>query len=207
MYVWWKLAVVGFIALAGLAKVVSAVGQRDAARRRVQGGQREIADNTPVTLVGTVKLVGDPLIAPLSGTPCVYHRSTARVLPVRGASASAQFAHTRPEATLSQMVTFVLVTRDGEIRVDAEDAETTLRPGAIVPRKVEREMEFLRRAGFDQDPRNTGFDEVVITEGMKIAVHGIARIEMVPGESTFRETARSVRLVGDAKHPLTIDRA
>lgn len=202
-YVWWKLVLVGLAGLVALGKVLNDGAKRAAARDRMRGGQKELADNTAVTLTGTVKLVGEPLIAPLSGTPCVCHRSTVRVLATRSSQVSEG-----PVVTRHAMIPFTLVTGEGEVLVDGEHAEIAVRPAPIIPRKVDREIAFMREAGVEVGPRGLGSDEIVITPGMKIAVHGVARIEIVPeGETAFREAGRKVHLVAHGRHPITIDLA
>src|ERR1700733_9199370 len=81
---------------------------RAAIRKRFQAGQSSLADNTVVTVTGTVRAIGDSLRAPLSGKPCVLHRSTARVLTSAGGGVIA--AHSRCE-----MVRFELETHAGKV--------------------------------------------------------------------------------------------
>src|SRR5262249_6027580 len=112
-----------------------------------------------------------------------------------------------PDAVITrhEMIQFALVTSQGDVLISGNDAEVTFRPSPIIPRKVEREVAFLRDADVEIHPRLIGADEIVITVGMKIAVHGVARFEIVPeGETAFREAGRKVRLAAHDNHPITI---
>ena len=201
-YVWVKLSLVVIAGLVTLGKVAMEASTRSAQRRRMRSGQRELADNTAVTLIGTVKLVGEPLVAPLSGTPCVAYRSRARERSQGGYMGAMQDTL---EWTRQRMTAFVLVTKEREVIVDGEEATLTVRPAPIIPRKIEREVEFMREVAPDFSPRSVSFDEVVITPGTRIAVHGLAQYSVVPGEAQFRDAPSEVRVVAHANHPLTID--
>ena len=200
-----KLALVAIGALVALAKGAQAVSVRAAARARMRGGQATLADQTVVTLSGTVRALGEPLIAPLSGTPCVMHRSVLRIL----GTALGQAGGVVAEHVAVEMVDFVLETTDGRVIVTGREAETTIRPGRIIPRELEREAAFLAARGVRAHARLVSCDEIVIEPGAKISVHGIARIEADAsaagaGEQGFRDTPLTTRLVGDERHPLTI---
>jgi hypothetical protein len=175
------------------AAVLSQVLARSEVRRRVREAPHMLVDHSVVTLVGTVRAIGEPLIAPLSGRACVVHRSTAR-----GGDSS---------FTQCELVRFTLVTRDGEVIVDGETAEIPDRPSPIIPRKLEREEAFLARHGY-RGGRGTGFEEIVIEPGARVSVHGVVRVEISPpaarGEIGFRDAPTIVRIVGDARNPLTI---
>lgn len=189
----------------GVAKALTQATRRAAARRRMRGAPSALADHTVATLRGVVHALDEPLVAPLSGTPCVLHRSTVRVFG-KGRSP----AGPRPvvgETTRCEMVRFELATRDGRVIVDGTEADVTIRPRPIIPRKLEREQAFLHTIGYDGHAGDAGFDEVVIEPGMLVAVHGVVRVEITPaatGDVGFRDAPKQVRLVGDEQHPLTI---
>jgi hypothetical protein len=171
-------------------------------RRRLQGGQPVLADNTLVTMTGVVRAIGEPLRAPLSGKRCVLHHSTARVATVRGRRRVALDAYSQCE-----MVEFVLDTRDGEVIVAGQTADVTFRPSPLIPRRLDREGAFLKAIGLTVDARSVSCDEIVIEPGMKVAVHGVAHYERsatATDESGFRDAPAVVRLVGHPRHPLTI---
>jgi hypothetical protein len=193
-----KLAVVAVVALGALATAVAAGRRRSAIRARMRAAPKQIEDNAVVTLTGTVKVIGEPLVAPLSGTPCVAYRASARSF--SGRTVDQQHVEIA-------MTPFLLVTSSGEILIDGDRCELPMRPGPIIPRKIEREQGFLNRNGITADAKSAGFDEVAIAPAMRVSVYGIARTEVSQGtgETSFREAPRLVRLSGDEAHPLTID--
>jgi hypothetical protein len=196
---WLQLLVCGIAAVIAAAKLAHEVTVRAARRKRMRGGLKQIADHTAVTLIGTVRALGEPLIAPLSGTPCVFHRSTMRVLLSRGWPGEAQ------TLTRHEMIPFTLVTADGDVLVNGDHAEVTFRAKPIIPRKLERELAFLREADVEADPRQLGADEIVITAGMTVEVHGMARIEIArDAETAYRDVQHKVELVAHDNHPITI---
>jgi hypothetical protein len=207
-----KLAVLVIGGIAALATAMSVAARerqrREAVRARLAAGQPELADNTVVTLRGTVRALGEPLAAPLSGRPCVAHYSIARTKPRAGLMALEGRVHETDSLASSAMVRFVLVTRDGDIIIDADRAEIAQPTRPIIPRKLDREVQFVVDAGFsNQSVEAFAFEEVVIEDGMKIAVCGVARVEITAaagGEGGFREAPTSVRVVADERHPLTI---
>ena len=206
---WVKLIIALGIGLAAAVAAVAQMMKHAGARKRMRAGHKEIADHTVVTLTGTVRLLGEPLIAPLSGTPCVLYRATARLL---GATNRSVGLRTVDQViTKTEMIRFVLATRDGDVVVDGIEAEVPVRGTPIIPRKLAREQAFLDAQHAATAAQDAGFDELSIEPGMKISVHGIARVEISTGAGTgeagFREAPPVVRLVGDDRHPLTIDHA
>jgi hypothetical protein len=196
------LAIGAIVAVVGGAvESIRRARVRSAARQRMAGAQAVLADNTVVTLTGTVRSNGKLLTAPLSGTPCVLHRSTIRMF--QGKRRRRMLV---AERTRCEMVPFELETRGGKVIVVGDRADVTIRPGPIIPRQLDRDRAFMRGLGLDGDIRSAGFDEVVIEPGMTVAVYGVARFEATPdvGESGFRDEVRTVRLAGDDQHPLTI---
>lgn len=175
----------------------------------MRSGQRTIVDHALVTLTGTVRLLAEPLLAPLSGTPCVVHRSSAQLYRtttgIRRGRRELVASHVEVE-----MIDFALETSEGVVLVVGTSAEVTIRPARVVPRQIDREARFLVRTGLGGTPTDGAFDEVVIEPGAKISVHGVARIEADPAaagaaEVDYRNAPTSVRLEGDATNPLTID--
>lgn len=190
-----------------IARSIGEVRRRARARRRMLDGAHSVADRSLVTMTGTVRLIGEPLLAPLSGTACVAHRSRARMY----AHNSSAFARRLigEEARVAS-IPFALVTSDGELIVDGKHVELAIRPRAVQVREIAREIAFLREVGLTKDPANTSFDEVVIAAGMQITVHGIAQVETTAaaaGEVEYREAPSRTRLIGDEHHPLTISEA
>jgi hypothetical protein len=202
-YLGLKLAVVVMVGLAGAAGGLKAAVARAAMREKMRATPSEFDDNALVTFTGIVKLVGEPLIAPLSGKPCVAYRSTARTYRRAGRRRLAD-----RELVDVKMVEFVLVTKSGEVLVDGVELHVLAAPEPLIPRKLELEQRFLDRAQVDARAGDAGFDEIRIEPGAKISVHGVARKELVDGgvETDYREVPMRVRITGEADHPLTIDR-
>lgn len=196
-------SIVGLVALGAGIKRAAHVAER---RRRMRAAKRVHEDNTPVTLAGKVKLLGEPLEAPLSGKRCVAYRATARVYERRG-----RYKHVTHELVATKLVPFVLETAEGDIHVDVvrDSVEFVLAPSPLIPRKLEREQRFVRELGVHAT--DCGFDEIAIQAGMAIAVHGIGRVELsaaaAAAETDYRTAPSRLRIIGDASHPLTIDRA
>lgn len=195
------------VAFAGLAGVVGQTRRRAAIRAQIHAAPSTFEDNALVTFTGTVKQLGEPLIAPLSGKPCVAYCAVARtyIYKMFGPRRRAVIEYEVADAT---MMPFVLVTKTGEVYVDGETCRF-VEPGApIIPRKLDREQAFLARHSLYTRAANAGFDEVRIEIGAKITVHGVARSALAAGgETGFREAPTQIRLSGDDAHPLTIDRA
>jgi hypothetical protein len=186
-----------------IARAAHAIAQlaraRVRLRKRLAMGSPTLADGALVTVTGTVQLLGKPLIAPLSGNPCVAHQSRARVY-----DASSGPKQLIDEQVRHGLTPFVLVTQSGEIVVAGTAADLAIRPSPVIPRRMERERAFLREVGHHDDIMRASFDEVLVAEGMKITVFGVSLVELTPGESHYRETASRMRLTGDESHPLTI---
>ncbi|MGE5185635.1 MAG: hypothetical protein ACM31C_26420 [Acidobacteriota bacterium] len=198
------------LAIASIKPISRTVGEardRARARRRMREGEDAVSDLALVTVTGTVRVLGEPLVAPLSGTPCVAHRSRART-----------FKHDSPvfarklvaEEVREAAIAFALATGDGELIVDGEHVELAIKPTPVEVRSADREIAFMRDVGLTKDYANTSFDEIVITAGMTITVHGIAQVEPTAagaGETDFREAPSRTRITGDDAHPLTISEA
>lgn len=195
----YVVLVIAAIAAVGVARKVSV---RARGRARMARGATTLADGELVTLRGTVRALEQTLVAPLSGTVCVLHRSAARIVDGFG-----PISQSGGEIARVDMVDFVLETRDGEVIVTGRTAEVTIRPGRVVPRQMEREAAFLAAHGVLAHAKQMSCDEVVIEPGAKIVVHGVARVVTTPGdggERGYRDVATKTRLVGDEAHPLTI---
>jgi hypothetical protein len=204
--VWLAIKLVGLVvATAGIGLRTSVDFQRRAAARaRMDEGDSEIVDRALVTIEGVVRPHGDPLLAPLSGRPCVAHRSRLRVYNGRGPGRTPVHELSRDRA-----VAFVLVSDHGDVLVDAERVDLAIRPAPVIPRDLGREQAFLGE--LVADPHALGSDEIAIEPGQRIRVHGIACVDTardaVPGDAPdvgYREARQIVRVVGDERHPLTI---
>lgn len=198
------VAVVGAVGAVGTALW----GPRAKARRRLRQGSATIADREIVTLVGTVRQCGELLVAPLSGKECVLFESFAHVKELQ---AGARYADTVVELGEKRMVPFELDTGNEVVLVDGATADVELPPTPVVPRRIEREKAFLEAGG--QPGKlvvTSGFDETRVAPGDRVAVQGMAIVELDPSatdERGYRENApRKIRLVAHDAHPLTIGR-
>ncbi|HEY1810812.1 MAG TPA: hypothetical protein VGG74_00560 [Kofleriaceae bacterium] len=197
------------IALGGVAGVL---GRRRARAAKLLADPATFEDNSAVTFIGTVKVVGEPLIAPLSGKPCVAFRVRARSYRPAAISvgvASSSFREIDQQQFVVEMMPFTLVTQHGEIAVDGEICELLIRGGAVIPRSVEREQDLLDQLQILARAADAGFDEACVEPGAQIKVHGLACRELSDrgGETGFREAPTQIRITGDDAHPIRIDRA
>ncbi|MEP6866435.1 MAG: hypothetical protein ABJE66_37805 [Deltaproteobacteria bacterium] len=171
------------------------------ARDRSQrlGTPDRIEDHGLVTLRGTVKQLGTPLTAPLTGRGCVAYRATGRTFTKVGHRKEVD-----AEETETAMTPFVLVTKHGEVTVDGTTCELPTRSEPIIPRKLELEQKFMKRVMLIGSADTAGFDEIVVKPGMKIAVYGVVREEVTSsgGETGFREAPKQLRISGE---PIVID--
>jgi len=120
---------------------------------------------------------------------------------------ASQIAEIDQEVSEIKMTSFVLVTKDDEILVDGDVCELPIRGAPVIPRKLDRERDFMVRGALVGLPKDAGFDEVVIPDGAKIMVHGVARKELAEagGETHFREAPTRIRMTSDGAHLITID--
>ncbi|HEX7699856.1 MAG TPA: hypothetical protein VF403_04015 [Kofleriaceae bacterium] len=200
-----KLTILAFVAIAAGVRAVRAAQHRAAVRAKMLAAPATFEDNAVVTLTGTAKLVGEPLTAPLSGKPCIAFRATARTF--KNLRTPRRIAMIDQEISEERMTSFVLTTKDGEVIVDGDVCELPIRSAPIIPRKLDREREFMTRVELAGDIHTAGFDEVVIPDGAKIMVHGVARKELATdgGETNFREAPTKIRMTSDGAHLITID--
>ncbi|MEO8554007.1 MAG: hypothetical protein ABI678_28730, partial [Kofleriaceae bacterium] len=202
------LLVLGFVGVGVAAAAIERLHHRVAIRGKPRAAPRQVEDHALVTLTGIAKLRGTPLIAPLSGRACVAFRATGRTYKLGALSGFSGGRHRTLDQEVSELVMtpFVLVTDQGEVQVDGERCELSLRGEPIIPRKLELERDFMIKAALIGRVQDAGFDEVVILAGAKVLVHGIARREVAStgGETGFREAPMQIRLTGDATHPITI---
>jgi hypothetical protein len=204
-YIAIKLAIFAFVAIAAGVRAIQASQRRAAIRAKMLAAPATFEDNALVTLTGTAKLTGEPLIAPLSGKPCIAFRASGRTF--KSSRSHRKLAQVDQEVHEIRMTTFVLVTNDDEILVDGDVCELPIRGLPINPRKLEREHEFMIRTSLLGGPQDAAFDEVVIPDGAKIMVHGVARKELATtgSETHFREAPTQIRMTSDGAHLITID--
>jgi hypothetical protein len=191
----WVVVAVLVIGLAiGIASTVRLVGWP------AKTSDDEITNRAIVTLTGTVRIVGEPLISPLSARSCVFYETYANLyewpkdddiekVPDQSKRVlAAQLAK-------KQMIPFELVTTVGVVFVDGVEADIELQPTPVFPRYPEREAKFLRE--HDRDERlieNATFEEITVDPDELISVHGVAIIE----------APNKIRLVANGDDPIVI---
>jgi len=171
----------------------------------------ETPDGTVVRVTGTVRVRDTTIVAPLSGIECVAAR--ARVT---------SGVHAKGEARSNEwfaIVSFVL-ERDGEPPVVVEGVHArldlpaeklkTAKHGS--PELVRREQ-LLLQLGIKRIAWRGGFEEVVVTAGMRVSVAGLMMLGVptapaAASELGFRDQPpATIRLVGSATYPLVIGAA
>jgi hypothetical protein len=171
------LLVQGFVAFAVFGGALGFAFYRAGRRAKQRTGDGDL-------IVGTVKQVGELLVAPLSGKPCVAYRAVARTYsnkradPLTNASMlqTAAVGSLRSKRTLddeiatTEMVPFTLVTNAGDVLVDATTCQLLVPQLPLIPRKLELEQQFLVRMGVDASAAKAGFNETRIEVGAKIKV-------------------------------------
>jgi hypothetical protein len=151
-----------------------------------------LTDRTVVTLTGFVRIVGEPLISPLSARRCVMFESYANLYEVTGTTRTLQAQLAR-----RGMVPFELVTSIGAIAVDGNEADTELVPTPVFPRRPERELAFLREHDRPEALAETAtFEELSVDPDSVVSVRGLALVD---------PTTSAIRLVGHGEElPLRI---
>jgi len=171
----WIVLIVLVIGLTiGVFSTLRLIDWRPQTRRSAQ-----VEDRTIVTLTGTVRIVGEPLIAPLSARRCVMYESYANLYETVPVDPSRSDDKRTLVAQLAKraMVPFELETTIGVVVIDGTEADLELVPTPVFPRRPEREMAFLRE--HDRDPAladTTGFEEISVDPDSLISVRGMAMV-------------------------------
>jgi hypothetical protein len=181
-------------------------------------GEAKLVDHELVTITGIVRAAGEPLLAPLSGKPCVAHRS--RVYFVGEARERAQGeggvllgkVPAGLDGTLIReaRAAFRVETKQGVIHVDGDALELAVTPERVIPRQQARERAFLTELGAADKEDKAGFDEIVVAVGAKVSIRGMLRIEADAAstdERGYRDDApKRMRLVAADGTPVTVAR-
>jgi hypothetical protein len=202
----------------GLGSAAIGVTRSLVERRRVR---RELAaspqlgtktpEGTLVRVTGIVRKRDTLIVAPLSGVECVAARArvTTGLWQVRGAY--------RPREWFA-IVSFVL-DRDGEppVVVEGQHARIALPPEKLRRAKagsrelVRREQLLLQLGLKATSAFRAGCQEIAIVPGMRVSIAGVMMLEVpaaapaADDERGFRDLpATTMRLVGNATHPLVI---
>jgi hypothetical protein len=184
---------------------IAAAFRRAVERALMRRGSSELADATLVSLTGTVSPIGAPLVAPVSGKPCVAFVARARVF------AGHRHTGTRfiGEHVDRNAIPFELVTGTTSVVVDPTVCRLLAPMSPSIPRSLEREQAWL--AGVElAHLGERSCEEACIEPGARIVVRGIAQGELddaATGELGFRESPTRFRIIGDRHRPVLIDRA
>jgi hypothetical protein len=163
----------------------------------------ELVDGSAVSLVGTVSPIGAPLVAPVSGKPCVVFVAQARVF-VRG-NRGRRFAGKHVDA---KAIPFELITASARVGVDATWFKLMVSLSPSIPRSLEREQAWLAGAAIAHG--DASCEEARIEPGARVVVRGVAQRELDDAaavETGYREPPMRFRIIGDHTHPVLIDRA
>lgn len=193
----WVVVIVLVIGLAiGIVSTIRLTGWRPGQRAEEEA---LLADRKVATLTGTVRLIGEPLISPLSANRCVVFETFVSLYewPKEEDSEAAKDA---PKVLSGQIakrdiIPFELVTAAGVVLVEATEVDLELSPTPVYPRFPEREARFLRE--HDKDERlieNATFEEITIDPDALVSVHGLVIVE----------SPTRARLVADGDNPIVI---
>lgn len=157
----------------------------------------QLLDRKVLTLTGSVRVVGEPLVSPLSARSCVMYETFASLYewPKDEDSEGPREKALAGQISKREMRAFELVTSIGVVSVDATDADLELAPTPVFPRFPEREAKFLRE--HDKDERlieNATFEEVTVDPDSLVSVRGLAIVD----------AKDAIRLVPDGDNPIVI---
>ncbi len=159
-----------------------------------------LAEGEPVVLTGTTRLVGEQVIAPLTGEPCIAHRSRARVF--------TRLDHTGDllgNVESFDIAPFVLDAPNGSVLVIDRPARIELEPALLAFLDRNRCAHFLARRGLAAYVASSFFEHAVVRAGDTITMFGVITREPAPAlETSFRELPVRTRLTGYGKHPLAL---
>ena len=182
------------LSLVAALAFVGTLWLRSLLRKRALRRSAPLVDHELVTITGVVQPLGETIEAALSSKRCVVHRTRARIFRSRGS------VDVIGEPTELAMVPFAVHTPRGTVRVDAKQLELAVPPSTVVAGASERGAAFLARHDVPRAQHDlAAFDEILITPGDTITLHGmieISRDDAAAGERGYRDDAPAVaRLV------------
>jgi hypothetical protein len=195
----WVVVIVLVIGLAvGIVSTIRLTGWRPG-QRTWDEEEGLLADRKVATLTGTVRLIGEPLISPLSANRCVVFETFVSLYewPKEDDSEAAKDAPKVLSGQIAkrEIIPFELVTAAGVVLVEATEVDLELSPTPVYPRFPEREARFLRE--HEKDERlieNATFEEITIDPDALVSVHGLVIVE----------SPTKARLVSDGDNPIVI---
>jgi hypothetical protein len=154
-------------------------------------------EGTVAKITGSVRVLAQPLVAPLSDRPCVVYRSYAAFRIARTNTPHVDIGDSQ----------FAVDTADGPVLVDSAHAVLDVEPVRLEVTKARREQ-FRVRLGLPVATR-AGFTEYIVSPGDEISVIGLMMVDPAtdaPGdERGFREAPPGQRrLTGNPEHPVVI---
>ena len=167
-------------------------------------GSGELVDATLVSLTGTVSPIGAPLVAPVSGKPCVAFVARARVF------AGHRRTGTRfiGEHVDRNAIPFELVTDTTRVVVDPTVCRLLAPMSPSIPRSLEREQAWLAGVEIARLGERS-CEEACIEPHSRVVVRGVAMRELddaASSETGFREPPTRFRIIGDHRSPVLLDR-
>jgi len=201
----FDLVIVGASVL-GAVSVATLLEQRRQRWKRLRAGRAPLAEGEVVTMTGTIRLLGEPLRAPLSGTPCALYRVVGRSASVSSPGLGTWHA-AESLAVENVLARFALMTSHGEVLVDGEQIEITWPVRRVSPRRPDRELAVRLRLGFTKT-QAVSLKEVAIADGATVSVRGVLHRELATSsaERDFRDARTLLVLRGHPDHPLTVSR-
>ncbi len=201
---------IGIVVVAAGSAAIAA-GRKLLERRRARRALREkpaldatSPDGTEVRVTGVVRITGETLEAPLSGRPCVVFRS--RVYLHRGITGRARVPHEH-----LRMVSFAVERDDGSlVTIEGKHVLLDLDPLKKLRPDDTRRYQLGFTLGLSARAlRAANYEEVVVEEGARVAIAGLMMKDLAEAppmeERAFRDApAPSLRIAGDARHPLAI---
>lgn len=211
------LLLLGYVAaLFGTVAIIKGVQRasrgllRVRARRRLVGTPLLLGDGregTYVKLTGVVRVLGNPLVAPLSRQPCVAYRSRAYEL---RQSYRSPFPVGQPiDYQTVRIQAFALVRpNERDVHVEGTFAELDLAPVRLAIDRA-RMQAFFRAHRVIATGGCGHLDETVVRDGDRVTIAGTLVAELDIASTTdergFRDDGpRRLVLLGDAEHPLVI---
>jgi len=202
----------GILAIAVGSAAIGA-GRKLLERRRAR---RELREKTPldahspegevVRVTGSVRVLDQPLIAPLSGLTCVVFRSRVQ----SGGKLTSRAM--RPRESIA-MVPFIIDRGpEGQVLVEGKHVLLDLAPLAMKRQEIEqsRREQFLVKQGFTlRELGRAVFEETVVEPYMRVSVAGLMMKDLPTAPASeelgFRDAAPpNLRIAGNVEHPLVI---
>lgn len=164
------------------------------AERRLQLGVGSFSEGEGATVVGTVRAIGAPLTAPLSGKPCVAYEARAR--------AGLLNFSTEPEVVRARVIPFEIEANGDIVAVETDRAELVFDALPMV-NDGEREIAFAKACGITAPINDVSCSEICVEIGRMVAVHGVVSMDLVV-PTGYRQTAAKLKLGPHPEHALTI---